>query len=78
MYVGLTFIFNQISTLMCLLGTIMCSDTECLEVLIVLHICSFLMSNDSGNMSLGDIETIVSYNQSIEISRDLSLDKFDF
>ena len=56
----------------------MCSDTECLEVLIVLHICSFLMSNDSGNMSLGDIETIVSYNQSIEISRDLSLNKFDF
>ena len=59
-------------------SSIMCSDTECLEVLIVLHICSFLMSNDSGNMSLGDIETILSYNQSIEISRELSLDKFDF
>ena len=41
----------------------MCSYTERLERLIVLHICSFLMSHDSRNMSLGDIEAIVSYNQ---------------
>lgn len=41
----------------------MCSYTERLERLIVLHIFSFLMSHDSRNMSLGDIEAIVSYNQ---------------
>ena len=29
-------------------------------------------------MSLGDIETIVSYNQSREMYSDLSLNKFDF
>ena len=54
----------------------MCSDTERLEMLIVLHICLFLMSHDSSNMSLGDIETIV---QSVQ--RDalcLSLSKFYF
>ena len=45
----------------------MCSDTERLEVLIVLRICLFLMSHDSSDMSFGDIETIVSYNQSREI-----------
>ena len=48
------------------------------EVLIVLNICSFLKSNDSGDMSLGDIETIVSCNQSGKMHSILSLDKFDF
>ena len=38
------------------------SDTEIQELSIVFRICSFLMSYDSSNMSLGDIETIVSYN----------------
>ena len=32
-------------------------------MLINLHICLFLMSYDSSDMSLGDIETIVSCNQ---------------
>lgn len=32
----------------------MCSDTGRLEMLIVLHVCLFLMSNDIDNMSLGD------------------------
>ena len=41
-------------------------------------ICSFLMSNDNSDMSLGDIETIVAYNQSGEMYCDLSLDKFAF
>ena len=31
-------------------------------MLIVLHICSFLMSYDTGYTSLSDSETIVSYN----------------
>ena len=56
----------------------MCSDTERLEMLIVLHICLLLMLFDSSNISLGDIETIVSYNQSWEIYCDLSLSKIDF
>ena len=50
----------------------MCSDIERLEMLIVLYMCSFLMSYDSRDMSLGDIETIVSYNQSREMYCDLS------
>ena len=56
----------------------MCSDTECLVMLIILHICSFLMLNDSGHMNLGNIEAIVSYNQSGEMYYDLSLGKIDF
>ena len=40
----------------------MCSETECLEMLIVLNISSFLMSNDIDNMSLGDNEIITLYN----------------
>ena len=36
------------------------SNREYLEMLIILHICSFLMSNDTDDMNLGDIETIVS------------------
>ena len=34
----------------------------CLEILTALHICSFLMPYDGGCTSLGDNETIVSYN----------------
>ena len=56
----------------------MCSDTERMEMLIVLHICSFLLSYDSSDMSFGDIETTVSWNQSREICCDLSLGKFVF
>ena len=56
----------------------MCSNTERLEMLIVLIVCLFLVSYDTSNMNLGDIETIVSYNQSREIYCDLSLGKFDF
>ena len=37
----------------------MCSGTECLEMVIILHICLFLMSNDSGDISFGKIETIL-------------------
>ena len=37
----------------------MCSDTERLEMLIVLHICLFLVPYDASNMTLGDIETTV-------------------
>ena len=37
----------------------MCSDTECLDMLIVLHhICLFLMPYDNGDMSLGDSEAV--------------------
>ena len=36
-------------------------------MLIVLDICSFPIPNDSGYMSLGDIETTVSNNQSREM-----------
>lgn len=39
----------------------MCTDTKCLEKLIVSQICLFLKSNDSGDISLGEIETFVSY-----------------
>ena len=57
----------------------MCSDTGRLEMLIVLHVCSFLMSYDSGDKNLVDIETIaLSCNQSRKICCDLTLDKFDF
>ena len=56
----------------------MCSDTERLKMLIVFHVCSFVMSYDSSNRSLSDIETIVSYNQLKEMYCDLSLGKFDF
>ena len=45
----------------------MCSDNKCLEILIILDICLFLMSNDSSDTSLGDIEAIVSNNQSGEM-----------
>ena len=37
----------------------MWSDTELLQMLIILHIYLFLMMYDSSNMSLGDIETII-------------------
>ena len=56
----------------------MCSDTECLGILTVSHIRSFFMPNHSGDMSYGDIETILSYSQSGEMYCDLSLGKFDF
>ena len=54
----------------------MCSNVERPEILIILHICLFLMSYDSSEWSLGDIETIVTSNQSMEL--DLSLGKFHF
>ena len=54
----------------------MCSCTQWLEMLIVLHIYSFFMTYDTSNISFGDIETIVSYNQSREIYFDLFLGKF--
>lgn len=41
------------------LSPIKCSVTKRLEILIVLHICSFLMSYDSSYKSLGDSETVV-------------------
>ena len=53
----------------------MCCDIECLEIL---DICSFPSSNNSGYMSLGEIENIVSYNKSGEMYCELSLGKFDF
>ena len=40
----------------------MCSGYESLKMLIVLDIGWFLMSHDSNNMSLDDIETIASHN----------------
>ena len=46
---------------------LMCSDTVCVIMLIVLDICSFPIPNDSGYMSLGDIETTLSNNQSREM-----------
>ena len=45
----------------------MCNDTERVEILIILHIYLFLMSYDSSNSSVGDIETIVTSNQSREL-----------
>ena len=51
------------------------SDTERLEMLIVLHICLFLMSHDINNMSLGDNRIVQSVR---EMYCDLSLSKFDF
>ena len=56
----------------------MCSDTKHLDILIVLYICSYIMSYDNSNSNLGDTDTIVSCNQSREIHYDLSLGKFDF
>lgn len=56
----------------------MCSDTKQLEILIVLYICSYIMSYDNSNTNLGDTDTAVSCNQSREIHYDLSLGKFDF
>ena len=56
----------------------MCSNTERPEMLIVLHICLFLMSYDSSTMNLGDMEIIVSCNQSRDMYCDLSLGKFGF
>ena len=47
-------------------------------MLIVLHICSFLMSNDSGYVSLGDTETIILYSYSGETYCNIYLGKFDF
>ena len=46
---------------------LMCSDNKCLEILIILDICLFLMSNDSSDTSLGDIDAIVLNNQSGEM-----------
>ena len=54
------------------------AHTELVEMLIILHIFLFLMSYDSSKISLGDIETKVSYNQSREVYCDLPLGKFDF
>ena len=48
-----------------------------LDILIVFHVCSLLMFYDTSNMSLGDTEAIVSYNQSREIYYNLSLGQFD-
>ena len=45
---------------------------------IFFHICLFQMPCDSSDMSLGDIVTIVSCNQSREMFCELSLGKFDF
>lgn len=42
----------------------MCSDVELLEMVLVLHMCSFLMLSDSGDMNLDDSETVVLCNQS--------------
>ena len=42
-------------------STIICSDTKRLQVLIVLHIFSFFMPNDTDYTSLGDSETIIPY-----------------
>ena len=56
----------------------MCSDNEPLEMLVVLHTCSFLMSYDTISMSFGDIETTVPYNESIGIYCDLSFGKINF
>ena len=56
----------------------MCSDTEHLAVLFILHISLIFMSYDCSSMGLGNIETIVLYNQSREMHYDLSLGKFDF
>ena len=47
-------------------------------MLVVLHICLFLMPYDGSNMSFGDIGTIVPYSQSREMYCDWSLGKFDF
>ena len=57
---------------------VMCSDTECLEMLIVLHICSFPLSNNSSYMSPGDNDNIHLFNQSGEMYCELFLGKFDF
>ena len=56
----------------------MCTDTERLEVLIVLHIFSFLMSHDSSNITLGGIESNVLYNQSGEVYCDYLCENFIF
>ena len=50
----------------------MCSDTERLEMLTILHICFFLMWYDGADMSLGDSETVLLYNQSRKMYRDVS------
>ena len=47
-------------------------------MLLVLHICAFFISNDSGDMSFGNIEATVPYNKSKDIYCGLSLDKFEF
>ena len=55
------------------------SDTERLQMLIFLHICSFIMSYNSSDISLGDNGTVILYNldfQSREMHCDLSLCKF--
>ena len=56
----------------------MCSNAELQEILIILHICLFLTSYDSSNSRLGEMETIVTSNQSRELYCNLSLGKFDF
>ena len=45
----------------------MYSDTERLEMLSVSIICWFLIPYERSDMSLGDTETIVSYDKSREI-----------
>ena len=47
-------------------------------MLFVLHICLLLISYDSSDMGLGEIETIVLCSQFREIYCELSLGKFDF
>ena len=48
----------------------MCSDTERLEMLSVFAFCLFIMSYKISDMSLGDIDSMVSYNYPREISCD--------
>ena len=60
-------------------SSIIYSDTERLQMLIFLHICSFIMSYNSSDISLGDNGTVILYNldlQSREMHCDLSLCKF--
>ena len=56
----------------------MCSETQRLGMLIILHNWLFLMPHNSSNMSLSNIETTVLYNQYKEMFCNLSLTKLDF
>ena len=60
------------------LSPLICSNAECLEILIILHICLFLTSYDSSKSRLCEMETIVASHQSGELYCNLSLRKFDF